>query len=78
MFATGWCSGYIVAMQLELFPFEPVTPGELELIYRSIRHSYWHLRNLRAARWGEAKARKHYRLVAAQKKTPTHGSRIKA
>lgn len=32
-----------------------------------IRNCYWHLRNLRGARWGEASARKQYRLVAAHK-----------
>jgi hypothetical protein len=59
---------YISFMQLELFPFDELTPGELALICRSIRNSYWQLRNLRGARWGEAKARRYYRIVAVQKK----------
>jgi hypothetical protein len=55
-------------MQLELFPFDKISQHELASIYRFIRNSYWHLRNLRGGRFGEARKRKHYRAVAAQKK----------
>jgi hypothetical protein len=55
-------------MQLELFPFDALSVVERKAIVNLIRNSYWHLRNLRGARWGEARARKQYRLVAAQKK----------
>jgi hypothetical protein len=55
-------------MQLELFPFDQLGPVEFSNTLTLIRNSYWHLRNLRGARWGEARARKHYRLVAAHKK----------
>lgn len=37
-------------------------------MYQLIRNSYWHLRNLRGGRFGEARRRKQYRLVAVQKK----------
>lgn len=55
-------------MQLELFPFDQLSQVELANIFRLIRNSYWHLRNLRGARWGQARARKQYRIVAEQKK----------
>lgn len=55
-------------MQLELFPFDQISPVELANTFRIIRNSYWQLRNLRGARWGEARARKQYRLVAEHKK----------
>lgn len=54
-------------MQLELFQFEHISQDELTTIYRYIRNSYWHLRNLRGGRFGWASRRKHYRLVAVQK-----------
>jgi hypothetical protein len=55
-------------MQLELFPFDQISQAELVTTFRLIRNSYWQLRNLRGARWGEARARKQYRLVANHKK----------
>ena len=55
-------------MQLELFPFDPLSQSERLEMYRLIRNSYWHLRNLREGRFGDARRRKQYRLVAAQKK----------
>lgn len=58
----------IAKMQLELFPFDTLSPAECQNIFRLIRNSYWYLRNLRAGRFGQAKARKHYRLVEVQKK----------
>lgn len=59
---------YIAAMQLELFPFDTLTESERRVIFTTIRQSYWHLRNLRAAAFGQARRRKHYRIVAEQKK----------
>jgi hypothetical protein len=67
-FTKAYAFRYIAEMQLELFPFDQITEAELATTFRLIRNSYWHLRNLRGARWGEARARKQYRLVAAQKK----------
>ena len=55
-------------MQLELFPFNDISDAELVSTISAIRNSYWHLRNLRGGRWGQARARKHYRMVAEQKK----------
>jgi hypothetical protein len=55
-------------MQLELFPFDLISQAELIIIFGQIRNSYWHLRNLRGGRFGEARRRKQYRLVAVQKK----------
>jgi exosortase/archaeosortase len=59
---------YIADMQLELFPFDTLTAAERRAIFTTIRNSYWQLRNLRGARFGQARARKHYRIVATQKK----------
>jgi len=59
---------YIADMQLELFPFDEISQAELLVIFRLIRNAYWQLRNLRGARWGEARARRQYRVVAAHKK----------
>lgn len=58
----------IAHMQLELFQFDFLEPVERRFIYTQIRNHYFHLRNLRSAKWGQARRRKHYRLVAAQKK----------
>lgn len=61
-------SSIIARMQLELFDFDHLSAAERRQIITYIRNSYWHLRNLRGARWGEAKARRHYRQVAEHKK----------
>jgi hypothetical protein len=55
-------------MQLELFPFDEISQDELNNIHSFIRNSYYHLRNLRSGAFGQARRRKHYRLVAVQKK----------
>lgn len=55
-------------MQLELFPFDVLTELERREVYQTIRNSYWYLRNLRSGRFGQARARKQYRLVEVQKK----------
>jgi len=54
-------------MQLEIFPFEVLTPFELQNIFNFIRNRYWYLRNLRGGRFGQARRRKQYRLIAVQK-----------
>jgi len=55
-------------MQLELFPFDELSDVEVVALKRHIRNSYWHIRNLRSGVFGQARLRKHYRMVAAQKK----------
>jgi hypothetical protein len=55
-------------MQLQLFPFEQLTAAELRQIYSIVRTNYWHIRNTRGGRFGYGKLRRHYRLVAVQKK----------
>jgi hypothetical protein len=55
-------------MQLELFPWEALTDQEQADILQSIRRTYWHIRTVRKTRFGQAKLRRHYREVAAQKK----------
>ena len=60
--------GYIAEMQLELFPFDQLTEVDQRAIFTSIRQMYWHLRNLRGGRFGQARARRYYRMVATQKK----------
>ncbi|MGB7482023.1 MAG: hypothetical protein WA924_16990 [Burkholderiaceae bacterium] len=63
-------------MQLELFPFERLSPDELGEIFGAIRRDYWHLRNLRGGRFGQAAARRCYRQIAAPKKTPAACRRL--
>jgi hypothetical protein len=58
----------IAGMQLELFPYDSLTPGERSAVQSEIRRHYWFIRNLRDGRFGQARLRKHYRMVAAQKK----------
>jgi hypothetical protein len=58
----------IAEMQLELFPFEGLTRAERVGIHAEIRRNYWYIRNLRGGRFGQARLRKHYRLVEVQKK----------
>jgi hypothetical protein len=54
--------------QLELFSFEELTPQERKDLLHRIRGAYWHLRNLRGGRFGQAARRRHYRYVADIKK----------
>lgn len=61
-------SDNIAFMQLELFPYDRLTQTEQHFIHSEIRRHYWHIRNLRDGRFGQARLRKHYRMVAAQKK----------
>jgi exosortase/archaeosortase len=48
----------IALMQLELFPFDALSQQERKTIYSTIRQAYWHLRNQRGGRFGQAKARR--------------------
>lgn len=59
---------YIALMQLELFPYDSLSPVELRSIYSEIRRSYWVIRNLRGGRFGQARLRKQYRIVEGKKK----------
>jgi len=54
--------------QIELFPFEELSPAERKDLLGQIRNAYWSLRNLRGGRFGQAARRRHYRFVASQKK----------
>jgi hypothetical protein len=56
------------AVQLELFPWEDLSSADRQHIMEEIRRSYWHIRNLRSGKFGQAALRRHYRRVAAQKK----------
>jgi hypothetical protein len=58
----------IAHMQIQLFPYDSLTTDELSKIYADIRRSYWWIRNLRGGRFGQARLRKHYRLVEVKKK----------
>jgi len=55
-------------MQLELFERERISQKELERMMMEIRHSYWHLRNLRKVSWNNGRRRREYRKVAVHKK----------
>lgn len=54
--------------QLELFAFDRLTSDELQRIYLTIRNAYWHIRNLRGGKFGQARLRRSYRLVEVEKK----------
>jgi hypothetical protein len=55
-------------MQLELFPWDSLSDEDRDRVFGDIRRTYWHLRNLRRGRFGQAAQRRYYRIVAAQKK----------
>lgn len=57
-----------VAVQLELFSWEVLSDSERHQIYGDIRNAYWHVRNLRKGRFGQAALRKQYRQIEGQKK----------
>jgi hypothetical protein len=52
----------------QLFSWEFLTDSERLQIHGDIRNSYWHVRNARSGRFGWAVRRKHYRVIAGQKK----------
>lgn len=54
-------------MQLELFQFEQLSDLEFRQIFTVIRQNYWRIRNLRGGRFGQARLRHHYRIVATYK-----------
>lgn len=54
-------------MQLDLISWEPMTLHEFVEICGNIRRSYWHIRNLRNGKFGQARLRKEYRKVAVLK-----------
>lgn len=58
----------IAEMQLELFQFDHLSDHEFAHVVGEIRRHYWHIRNLRGGRFGQARLRKHYRDVSHQKK----------
>lgn len=55
-------------MQLELFPWQSLSDAEKSQIFADIRRGYWHIRNLRGGRFGQADQRRHYRKIADEKK----------
>jgi hypothetical protein len=55
-------------VQLQLFPWEDLSSDDRRKILIEIRNHYWHIRNLRGGRHGQARLRQAYRRVAAQKK----------
>ncbi|WP_232064041.1 hypothetical protein [Undibacterium sp. YM2] len=55
-------------MQLELFPFEPMSVAEKQQIFEIIKRHYWTIRNTRSWRFGDAPRRKAYRRIEVEKK----------
>lgn len=55
-------------MQLELFPFEPLSVSEKQQIYRMIRNHYWFIRDCRKTAIHDARRRRFYRLIEVEKK----------
>jgi plasmid stability protein len=58
----------IAEMQLQLFPFDQLGDLERVKVYGDIRRHYWYIRNLRTGVFGQARLRRHYRAVQAEKK----------
>jgi hypothetical protein len=54
-------------MQLELFEWDLLSEDQMHLIFVQIRNEYWHVRNLRDAKWGQAARRRYYRKIAGEK-----------
>lgn len=55
-------------MQLQLIEWDFLSEMDRRLIFVQIRNEYWHVRNLRGAKWGQAARRRHYRKIAVHKK----------
>lgn len=55
-------------MQLELFPWDELAPGERIQILGEICNHYWFLRNYRSTSMHDAARRKRYRMIERQKK----------
>lgn len=55
-------------MQLELFPFDVLSVSEKQHIFEKIRGHYWFIRNCRKNPIHDARRRKFYRLIEAEKK----------
>lgn len=56
----------IAAVQMLLFPWNPLDEREKRRVYSEIRNAYWFIRAARPG--GEARRLKYYRLVADNKK----------
>ncbi len=54
--------------QLEMFSWDQMTAADRAATLVQIRQAYWHIRNLRKGRFGQAEIRRRYRFVANQKK----------
>jgi len=53
--------------QLELWPRESLSAGELVLVIAEVRNLYWHIRNTRRG-MHDARRRRIYRKIEAEKK----------
>lgn len=54
--------------QLTLLTWETMTEAELAMLLARLRNHYYHIRNLRKGRFGQAKLRKEYRGAALLKR----------
>lgn len=54
--------------QLQLIPYEYISPIEMTAMVGEIRQAYWFIRNLRGGKFTQAKLRRYYRKVEAHKK----------
>ena|SRR3569623_2585383 len=54
--------------QLQLIPYEHITPSEMTGLVGDIRQAYWFIRNLRGGRHTQAKIRRYYRRVEVHKR----------
>lgn len=54
--------------QLEIFQFDNIEIEEMREIHTRMRNAYWHIRNTRKGKFGQARIRKAYRLVEKDKK----------
>ncbi len=53
--------------QIDLIPWNEISPGRYQHIVRVIRSHYWYIRNLRGGKFGQARLRKEYRKVEVLK-----------
>jgi hypothetical protein len=65
----GYAAKGAMRCQLELFPFDPLSPDQVRYHCREIRNAYWFIRNSRSIAIGWAVKRRHYRIAEKHKKS---------
>lgn len=55
-------------MQLNLLEWNEISSERYKEVVQSMRRHYWHIRNLRDGKWGQARLRYEYRKVEVLKR----------